>query len=143
MSSMGVRRDFNRRVVTLRGNMDAAGLKKIFNFEGNDLTRAWRVVDGISTGAIDATATSKGFILHTDDEQKIITNMMSDNQVIGWIGSSPFVNQIDPNHIVVNNLFLSALAALNYLIILEEVKIDANQNIIYQIKERAQTNIKA
>lgn len=139
------------KIHTLRGYIPASGtVTLIFDYEGNDLTRAWKIIEFNCTDALRPTEANEGYILHTDDVVKIwgppaLAPGMSDNQIIGWCAGPTItgVTQIDPNHIIVNSLFLSSLDThISYLVILEEIKIDANQNIIYQLKERAQAALK-
>ena len=70
-----------------------------------------------------------------------------DNQVIGWIGNTvsagePSVGVIDPNHVIVSSLYCTALEGpCTYLITLEQIKIDPIKNVVYQLKERAQSSV--
>jgi len=135
---------------TLRGDIDGGARKSIFQFEGLDvksLSRAWKVKDVFicQSQSNPVTTGANGCILHTDDQTKTRFQLI-DNQVIGAAGWSAAAGRfivLDPNHIIVEHLFLTNLDSqvLNYLVILEEIKINKTGNIIYRLKERAQTTI--
>ena len=134
------------RLMTLRGlskGYTAHGLnaEEVFTYEGTDLSLGWKV---ISAECVDFIAPivgqTDGLILHMTDTYKSKFNL-KDNSIIGMVASYVGEKQIiDPNHIIVESLYISNLDAnpTSYLIILEEVKIDATHNIIYRIKERSQ-----
>jgi len=130
------------RILTLRGQIGQGEYQSILDYEGIDLTRGWKVISGNTLTIGTASDVNGGAVLHTDDVRKTFINF-EDNQQIGWIGGPPgsVDNVIDPNHVIVNTLFISGLARVTYLVILEEVVIEPIQNIIYQLKERAQAPI--
>jgi len=130
------------RLLTLRGEVQAGAHGILLDYEGVDLTRGWKVISGSALTGNSPHTSNAGLVLHTDDQLKTTINF-EDNQVIGWVGGPPeaFDNVIDPNHVIVNTLWASGLARVTYLIVLEEVTIDATQNVIYQLKERAQASI--
>ena len=144
-------KNYPKRTLTLRGFVAslADSPVSVFDYQGNDLTRGWKIIDFNCTDAVDPTSANKGYILHTDNIAKIwgppsLTPGMSDNQIIGWCAGPTVtgVTQIDPNHVIVNSLYLSPLDTnISYLIILEEIKIDDMANVIYQLKERAQSSL--
>jgi len=137
------------RILTLKGRMDATAepnqqMRKILDYEGVDLTRGWKVIGGEALLMSSPTSGFKGLVLHTDDIRKLSIDF-SDNQVLGWIGNtlsagSPDMGFLDPNHIIVSSLYLSTLesTAVTYMVVLEQVRITAIENVIYQLKERAQ-----
>jgi len=130
------------RVRTLKGQVVGQRMKLAFRYEGNDLTRGWRVLSITVCDSISPiSATSDGIVMHTDDIQKTRLDL-SDNQTIGFAGrgAGNEFEIVDPNHIIVNDLYLSNLdsVAAMYMIELIEEKIDPTFNIIYQLKERAQ-----
>lgn len=130
------------RLLTLRGTVEDGAHALLLDYEGVDLTRGWKVISGSALTGNAPNVSSKGLVLHTDDQLKTTINF-NDNQIIGWVGGPPdgFDNVIDPNHVIVNTLWASGLARVTYLIVLEEVTIDATQNVLYQLKERAQAAI--
>ena len=130
------------RLLTLRGEIQDGAHEILLDYEGVDLTRGWKVISGNCLTGNAPNVSSKGLVLHTDDQLKTTIDF-NDNQVIGWIGGPPEAidNVIDPNHVIVNTLWASGLARVTYLVVLEEVTIDATQNVIYQLKERAQSSI--
>lgn len=130
------------RVRTLRGQIAANSLKTALNYEGTDLTKGWKILSiTVCDSVAPVSAQSDGVIMHTDDVQKTRFSL-TDNQTIGFAGrgSGNDFTVVDPNHIIVNDLYLSNLdsSPATYMIELTEVKIDPTFNIIYQIKERAQ-----
>ena len=127
------------RKLTLRGVITSGDLVTLLDYEGVDLTVGWKVISGETLLVSNPTTNCKGMILHTDDVAKSFVNF-SDNQVIGWIGGPPVGDLfiIDPNHVIVNTLYASALDTCTYVIVIEQIKIDPIQNVVYQLKERAQ-----
>ena len=126
------------RTLTLRGTFQAATTELLFDFEGNDLTRAWKIQRIQVTDLTAPDKGSAGLIVHTDETAKIVLDF-SDNQVIGYSGGTGFNLEVtDPNHVIVNELYGTALASLSYLITIEEITVDATANTMYQLKERAQ-----
>jgi hypothetical protein len=129
---------------TLRGYILGNSLKEAFVYQANNLERGWRV---LSVQVCDTTApvsgTTDGIVLHTDNRAHTSFNFW-DNRVIGIAartsGADNGLEMIDPNHIVTTGLYISNLdsAPATYLIILEEIKVGSTENIIYQLKERAQ-----
>ena len=129
------------RLLTLRGTIEDGDLSLLLDYEGVDLTKGWKVISGSTLTGNAPNISNAGIILHTDDQLKTVVNF-DDNQIIGWAGGPPYSSTydvIDPNHVIVNTLWASGLARVTYLIVLEEVTIDATQNVIYQLKERAQS----
>lgn len=128
------------RILSLRGEVVQNELKTIFDYEGTDLTRGWKV---LSAKVIELSSPAReclGIVLHTNEAFQL--PIMSQNQVIGFAargsGGAP-VLLLDPNHVIVSSLYLSGLSAIaSYIIVLEEVKMDSSRNVIYQLKERAQ-----
>lgn len=127
------------RTLTLRGDVTAGAHSRLLDYEGVDLTRGWKVISGNTLTASEPKTTNGGMILHTDDVAKT-TMDFNDNQTIGWVGGPPTStdNVIDPNHVIVNSLYATGLDRVTFLIVLEEVTIEPIQNVIYQLKERAQ-----
>jgi len=129
---------------TLRGYVLGNTLKEAFIYQANDLSRGWKVM---SVQVCDTTApvsgTTDGIVLHTDNRAHTSFNFW-DSRVIGIAartsGADNGLEMIDPNHIVTTGLYLSNLDSnpATYLIILQEVKVSSTENIIYQLKERAQ-----
>jgi len=130
------------RKLTLRGNIVANTIVSLLDYEGVDLTRGWKVISGNALDQGNPSGTVRGIILHTDDQIKT-TMDFNDNQVVGWIGGPPtavdFV--MDPNHVIVNSLYATGMADCTYLVVLEEVRVEPIQNVIYQLKERAQSSL--
>lgn len=117
----------------------------LFTYQGKDLTRAWRVTHiEVSDFAAPATSTSDGIVLHTSNVYQSRFNI-SDNQVIGvgWYdgAGAGMQSMLKPDHTIITTLFASNTdtAAGNYLIYMEEVGVSEAENILYQMKERAQS----
>ena len=129
-----------RRALTLRGTteqvLDAAGTPvKIFEYEDNDLTKGWKVVEAYvwcSSTQADFGANTGQFLMQTALHTDTGINVASfgkwgafDNRIIGWnnqsfneragdfpsnVGSSFSTAArlvLDPNHVICRDLFLS------------------------------------
>ena len=129
------------RKLTLRGFLASGGRGVLLDYEGINLTVGWKVISASSVGISDPSALNKGMILHTDAEKKTALTF-ADNQVIGWCGTTYGKSEIiDPNHVIVNTLYASSLSTITYVIVIEQVTIDPLENVIYQLKERAQSSL--
>ena len=128
---------------SLRGYIQGGSLKEAFIYQANDLTRGWKVLSiEICDTIAPVGAQADGVVLHTDNRRHTNFNFW-DSRVIGFSGRTAGgqdVNILDPNHIITTGLYMSNLDSnpANYLIVLEEVKVGSTENIIYQLKERAQ-----
>jgi len=85
-------------------------------------------------------------IMHFDDVLKIAADA-NDNAQFGWAsvdyGGGPNIDYVDPDHIIVNDLFVSAIAAnpglINYVIKLKRVTTTMPEAILDEVKNRQQT----
>ena len=131
------------RRLTLRGVVATARKERIFFFDSNITMTGWKIVDfQVLPNDISAGYTTAA-VLHTTD----ITITFADwdaNTTVGInITSKENNNQtiLDYDHVVVSNLYLTNLTPnqpVSYMITLEEMKIDPQENIMYQLKEVAQ-----
>lgn len=133
-------------IKSLRGNLDAGRSppvpESIFHYDGTDLTRGWKIKEIYATQEGDESASNPGVIFHTDPVAKRNFDL-SDNQIIGWAGSSFQPQVLDPNHIIVGDLYATNLSSEinSYLVVLEEITIEKAMNVIYRLKERAQSTL--
>ena len=117
----------------------------LFTYQGKDLTRAWRVSHmEVTNYSAPSVSTSTGIILHTHEVYQPRFNI-TDNQVIS-IGfydgdGAGMQTMMKPDHTIITQLFGSNTdtQAANYIIYLEEVGVTPSENILYQMKERAQS----
>jgi hypothetical protein len=85
-------------------------------------------------------------IMHFDDVVKVLADA-DDNAQFGWAtmdyGGGPSQAYVDPDHIIVNDLFCSVLAAnpgtINYVIKLERISTTLPQSILDEVKNRQQS----
>lgn len=84
-------------------------------------------------------------ILHFDDELKTEADA-SDNAQFGWANIDALAQDwsyVDPDHIIVNDMFISAIASLagqiNYVIKLERTTTTMNQTILDEVKNKLQS----
>jgi len=127
---------------SLRGMIGANKQQLAFQYQANDLTRGWRIISFQVCDSTSILNQANGIVLHTQDEQQT-TFDFDDNRVIGMAGRTKEGNAVqilDPNHIIVSNLWLSNLdgSQSTYLLLLEEFVVTPAENVVYQLKERAQ-----
>ena len=133
------------RKLTLRGVVSAARVEKIFSFESNAVNYGWKILDfrimtNNTTGNTDFTAAGA---LGTSEEQ-FTFNDWDESQMVGMVNVSKDNNKtqiLDFDHVVVSNLFLSNYHSqpLCYIVVLEQLDISPKENIMYMLKERAQS----
>ena len=135
---------------SLRGKV-ASGTKKRLIVDDGMFTYGYKVVEfhiyGFDTSA---AANDCVGILATSDEGQLENFDASDNRQIAWAGYSQdsafgpsfMKGLIDPNHIVVTDLFVggvsNASAPINYLVIVEPMTLTEQQGIMALVKERSQ-----
>lgn len=135
---------------SLRGQVDP-GTKKRLIVDDGLYKSGYKVTEfhifgsDMTSGASDAIGT-----LATADTGQLEDWDASDNRQIAWAGytqstsySPLFIKSIvDPNHIIVTDLFVgafgNALTPINYLVVIEPVTLTEEQGIIALVKERSQ-----
>lgn len=131
---------------TLRGQLTfpmAAPLRsQLFN---GSFTSNFKVV---SVNIFPATPINNDviLILHFDDVLKLQADA-DDNGQFGWATTDALAQDwayVDPDHIIVNDLFCSVLAAnpgavVNYIIKLERIKTTLPQAILDEVKSKLQS----
>jgi len=117
----------------------------LFTYQGKDLTRAWRVSHmEVTNYASPSISTSTGVVLHTHEVYQA-RFQITDNQVIalGWYDGdgAGMQTMMKPDHTIITELWASNTDSqdANYIIYLEEVGVSPSENILYQMKERAQS----
>jgi hypothetical protein len=136
------------RILTLRGVCSANSVEKIMSFDSAAVGYGWKVLDfRIMTNDATAVAAGKyqaGAAIGSSSEQ-FTFNDWDESQMIGLVNVSDENNVntlLDYNHVIVQNLYLSNLsptAAVNYIVVLEPMNITPQENIMFMLKERAQT----
>lgn len=143
----------NTNIRSLRGQVDAGSKRRIIVDDGM-FTHGYKVLEfhifgsDVSSGAIDCTGT-----LALDEDGALEDWNAGDNRQIAWAGFTQstsyaplFIKSIvDPNHIVLTDLFVSAFsnasAPVNYLVVIEPITLTEPQGIMTLIKERAQDDL--
>lgn len=131
------------RILTLRGVISQGRNDRIMLFDSNVTNTGWKVLD-FRVQNQDYNKSQTIAILSSDDKQYGFLDW-DPNTVIACCDVTPYGNinlLLDYNHVVVSSLFLSnanPTDAMNYLVVLEEIPITPEENIIYQLKEIAQT----
>ena len=69
-----------------------------------------------------------------------------DNRQIGWIVfgiNDGTVSMLDPDHVVVNDLYVycGAATSFDYMVTVERVELTDNESVIHMIKERSQDDL--
>ena len=132
-------------VHTLRGQltlpMTAARRAALFN---GSWTRNFKVID-VQIFPSAAVNNDTLLVLHFDDNVKTSLDA-SDNAQFGWAttdGLAQDWSYVDPDHIIVNDLFISALGAnpgqVNYVIKLEQTSTTMSQTILDEVKNKLQS----
>jgi len=119
-----------------------------FQLDNGDFNSGFRVIR-MDLWQAGGTAISD-VILHTNDQNTAVTLVFpsfENNRQIAW-GSvardtAGYTKNIviDPNHVIVNDLYCTnndSGTNVEVMIILEKIEISDSENILYQIKERAQ-----
>ena len=135
---------------SLRGVI-ASGTKKRLIVDDGMFTYGYRVVEFHVFGK-DLSQTGNGCsgILATSDEGQLTDFDCSDNRQIAWAGYAQTdqfapLNEksiVDPNHIIVTDLFVGATSQaaspINYLVVVEPMTLTEQQGIMALVKERSQ-----
>ena len=132
---------------TLRATCPARSTVR-FQLDNGDFNSGFKVIrmELYQIGGADVS----DVILHTNDQDTAVTLVLpsfEDNRQIAW-GSLADATRgytsnivIDPNHIIVNDLYFTnndSGTGVEVMVILEKKEISDTENILYQIKERAQ-----
>lgn len=129
---------------TLRGKltlpMTEPIRKTLFN---GSFTRNFKVVD-IQIFPSVIVNNDAILILHFDNNLKLDASA-KDNAQFGWANIDALAQDwsyVDPDHVIVNDLHISAIAAapgeLNYVIKLERINTSLSQSILDEVKNRQQ-----
>lgn len=131
------------RILTLRGVISRGNYDQIMMFDSSVTKKGWKVLS-FQVQNQDTTKWDMMGVLHTSDRRYDFLDW-DPNQVIAVADVSQMgvVNTLlDVNHVVVKNLYCSNASSayeMNYLVLLEEISVSSDENIIYQLKERAQS----
>ena len=140
------------RTHTLRGRMEEGVVKQLIVDDGR-LTHGLRVTKFVVAPEMTSSSQGVNAVLGLDDKITASWDWENGNQ-IAWAtsamgGSSSMENPgfqlVDPNHIVIRDLFLRATVtgatpqALNYYIELEALKISEFEAIVQLTKETSQS----
>lgn len=129
---------------TLRGKLTLPMVEPIRKtlFNGS-FTRNFKVVD-IQIFPSVIVNNDAILILHFDNNLKLEASA-KDNAQFGWANIDALAQDwsyVDPDHVIVNDLHISAIAAapaeLNYVIKLERINTSLSQSILDEVKNRQQ-----
>jgi len=122
-----------------------------FQLDNGDFNSGFKVVqlDLFQIGGSDVS----DVVLHTNDQDTavaLVTPDFENNRQIAWgsvaRSTSGYTKNIvvDPNHIIVNDLYITnndSSSQVEALVVLRKKEISDTENILYQIKERAQGSL--
>jgi hypothetical protein len=139
---------------TLRGSFPEGTTRQIIVDDGR-YNHGYKVISFVIAGSPDLSANDAFGTLGLSEDIDVSWDW-GDNRQIGWSGttitgsasaSAPF-SVIDPDHIVVNDLFIKGVFAtagivgnINYLIEIEPITMSDDQAIMALIKERSQDDL--
>ena len=134
-----------RGIHTLRGQlaipMTQPQRANLFN---GSFTKNFKVVD-VQIFPDQVVNNDTLLILHFDDNLKGAMNA-GDNAQFGWAATDALAQDwsyVDPDHIIVQDLFISAIAAapgnVNYVIKLEQIKTTTSEAILDEVKSQLQS----
>ncbi|MGB0377649.1 MAG: hypothetical protein ACPGGE_02425 [Poseidonia sp.] len=136
---------------TLRGQVIEGNVKRLIVDDGR-LTRGYRVTKFVIAGDPSSSANDAYGTLALDYDSPRAWDW-GDNRQIAWAstniqataGSQPFFELVDPNHVVLQDLYIQAqvgsgtgASVCNYLIVLEPMELTNDEAILTLIKERSQ-----
>lgn len=135
---------------TLRASVPSRTTTR-FQLDNGDFNSGFKVV-GLEIFQIAGSDVSD-VVLHTNDADTAVAVIPPDfenNRQIAWGAVTSAARGlgrniiIDPNHVIVNDLYISnndSASQIEVLIVLRKKEISDSENILYQIKERAQGNL--
>ena len=142
----------NRR--TLRGRVDNNDETRRLIVDDGRVNHGFKIVEFYIISNNPSTSAADAFgSLATEEAAAVSRWNLSDNRQIGWAGQNVAgsaapayqFNLIDPDHIVINDLFVcgsggsgATAQGYQYLVVLEPVELTDNQAVIQLIKESAQ-----
>jgi hypothetical protein len=136
---------------TLRGQVIEGDVKRLIVDDGR-LTNGYRVTKFVIAGDPGSSANDAYATLSLDYDAPRTWNW-GDNRQIAWAstnvqstaGTQPFFELVDPNHVVLQDLYIQAQVGsgtgsspCNYLIVLEPMELTNDEAILTLIKERSQ-----
>ena len=130
------------RRLSIRGVAAVGERLRVFFFDSNIMNTGW-LIEGIQCCNAISGRSDVDAILHTTDSTYTVPDW-TDNRVVSYlkrnVNSGTDETIIDHDHVIVGNLYLTNLAndPVSYIVTLKEIKIDASENIMYQLKEVAQ-----
>lgn len=133
---------------TLRGRVDPNSQKRLIIDDGR-FNHAMKVESFVVWPANPSATQDPACVLSLSDNT-VTSADASDTNQIGWSKAADVVNVyssysiIDPNHLVVRDLYITNLDAddeANYLVILKPMEISDDRAIMALIKERSQDDL--
>lgn len=130
---------------TLRGRLSTLEVKRLITDDGVT-THGHRI---LAFYLWPSDSNSVQGVLGLDYDITHIPNA-GDNRQVAWAGAdtqsfAPF-NIIDPDHIVIQDLYISAThgggGEINYLVVLEPVHLSEDEAVLQLIKERSQDDLR-
>jgi hypothetical protein len=140
---------------TLRGQFIEGETKRLVVDDGR-LNHGYKVVNFAISAGVGSTALDSQAVLALDYDSPASWNW-GDNRQIAWAsqrvadvsGGQPVFAVIDPDHIVIMDLYIQGIVGggggsdvINYLIELEPMELTDDQAILALIKERSQDDLR-
>ena len=136
------------RTMVLRGVVSAATIEQIMMFDSNAVDYGWKIVDfRIATNNSSTLSDFQAGAAIGSTPEQFTFEDWDESTMIGFATVSAAGNAnmlLDYDHIIVSGLWLSNLSGdrpVNYMVVLEEIKVTPEENIMYQLKERAQSSL--
>ena len=138
---------------TLRGTIDSGEVRRLIIDDGM-LTNAHRITrfdifpEDMTSGSADVS----GMLVREAGAARQEW-LAEDNRQLGWSSTTMstanslnnFTSIIDPEHIVVRELYVTGYSnggRINYLVVIEPVKLSEDQAVLQLIKERSQDDLR-
>ena len=141
---------------TLRGSIIEGDIKRLVVDDGR-YTQGYKVVEfyvwcnpnASTKDAYGSLALNSNFGAALQDASENSQIAWAGNSVAGTGGQEPPFSIIDPNHVVVRDLYLrtevgssGGTQAVNYMVVLEQITLTPDQGVLQLIKERSQDELR-
>ena len=134
-----------RSTRTLRGKIRGTENFRRLIFDDGTFQTGYKVTNFQAIPATGGNWSDASIILSTNVTGSNTVNA-EDNRQIGWIvfgANEGVVSMLDPDHIVVNDLYINCGASfsIDYMVTVEKVALTDNEAVIHMIKERSQDDL--
>ena len=141
---------------TLRGQVEEGAVKRLVVDDGL-YTQGYKVVEfyvwcnpnASTKDAYGSLALNPNFGAALQDASQNSQIAWAGNSVAGTGGQEPPFSIIDPNHVVIRDLYLRTEVGssggtdlVNYMVVLQQIKLTPDQGVLQLIKERSQDELR-